>query len=249
MDLIELKRLLGKWSERVEITYTSETGSTSDDLKAAALRGAADFSVRIADRQTKGRGREGKTFESPSGLYMSLLLPYSPETVPFLTHLTAIAVARAVRDLTGEDARIKWVNDVYVRGKKICGILTECIAAGDQRRVIVGIGVNANTPPEDFPAELRAIAGAISADRTALAARILSELFGELDDFSEDRVKRDYRELCFLLGERVSVIKKEGGRDATVLDLDDNLGLIVRYDDGSLETLIAGEVSLKRKTL
>ena len=244
MDSLDLDQLLSSLSRPLNGSYAMETLSTSDDLKAAASTGAPDFTLRIAERQSKGRGREGKSFHSPNGLYLSLLLPYSPRIAPLLTHLAAVAVAKAIRETAKEDARIKWVNDVYVKGKKVCGILTESVVTAAGRRVILGIGVNANTPLSDFPDDLKEIAAPISADKQLLAARILSEFFSRFDDFSPERVKEDYRDLCFLIGEKVSVVKKEGGKAAVVLGLSDDLGLDVLYEDGSRETLISGEVSL-----
>lgn len=245
MNHIDVDRILSLLDRPISLSHAEVTGSTSDDLKAAALQGAADYSVRIADRQTKGRGREGKTFHSPDGLYLSLLLPYSPQIAPLLTHLAAVAVAVAIRETAKEDARIKWVNDVYARGKKVCGILTESIVAAGRRRVIVGIGVNANTPLSDFPDDLKEIAASISANKEVLAARILSEFFSRFDDFSPERIKEEYKELCFLVGEKVIVHKKEGGKAAVVLGLSDDLGLDVLYEEGTRETLISGEVSLR----
>lgn len=221
------------------------TGSTNDDLKVALLRGAKDGTVLFANRQTRGRGREGKNFLSPSGLYMSVILPLRADSAPYLTHVAAIAATIAIRDVTGEDARIKWVNDVYVRGKKVCGILCESVALPEGRRVIAGIGVNVDTPKESFSPELKEIAGTVSCDRTALAAAILKNLFDRIDDFSEISVKKEYRDLSLILGEEVDVIKGNRIKNALALDLTENLGLRVRYEDGSIEDLISGEVSLK----
>ena len=227
----------------LHLSAVQETASTSDDLKAVA-ESAPDCSVRIASRQTGGRGREGRSFWSPDGLYMSILLPYQGDALPYLTHLAAIAVAHAIRSETTQPAVIKWVNDVFVEGRKVCGILTESIAALGKRRIVLGIGVNANTPTDDIPAALREIVGTIRCDKSALAASILKELLSRLDRFSLEATRREYRELCFLVGEKVLVQKGADAKPATVLALDDALGLSVLYDDGSRETLISGEVHL-----
>ena len=227
----------------IVLSLTEETASTNDDLKVAAKEGAKDYTVRIADRQLAGKGRKGRSFFSEGGLYMSVLLPaYGDLTL--LTPTVAVAVAAAIRDLTEEDARVKWVNDVYVRGKKVCGILAESVVADNHRRVIVGIGVNLNTKEGDFPSEIRSIAGSIIADRSALAARILDKLFRLLQE-DPKHICEEYKKLCFLIGQKVTVQKENGCRVATVLGLTDRLALSVLYDDGQTEDLIAGEVTLR----
>lgn len=245
MKPLDVNSILSSLDRPLTISYREETGSTNDDLKKAALLGAPDFTAEIAGRQKNGRGREGRRFFSESGLYMSLLLPARPETTPYLTHLAAVAVALAVRELTGEDARVKWVNDVYLKGKKICGILTENIAVKERRRLVLGIGVNLAAPNASFPEEIREIAGAIACEREQLAAAILRAFFHRFDRFSADRLREEYCALSFPVGTRVTVIKEKGDREATLLGLTDSLGLLVLYEDGSREELISGEVHLK----
>ena len=228
----------------VALSHVEETGSTNDDLKAAARLGAPDYTLFVADRQRAGKGRVGRSFYSENGLYMSILLPTREKTLPYVTPVAAVAVARAIREVTGKDASIKWVNDVYVEGKKVCGILAERVVTEGGDRLVVGVGVNLDTPEDAFPEEIRGIAGSIHADRSILAARILSHLFTLLDQDDLDAVRRSYRELCFLVGEEVTVIKESGCRKATAVGLTDTLALSVRYDDGEEEDLIAGEVRL-----
>lgn len=245
MKAFDLDSLLASLDRPLTISYLEETGSTNDDLKRAALSGAPDYTGEIAGRQLGGRGREGRTFFSEGGLYMSLLLPARPDVIPFVTHLAAVAVALAVRELTGETAKIKWVNDVFVKGKKVCGILTENISVGESRRLVLGIGVNLNTPTADFPAELRQIAGAVSCDATSLASLILRRFFDRFDAFSAEQLEEEYRALSFPRGTKITVIKEKGSREATVLGLTDALALEVLYEDGTQESLISGEVRLK----
>ena len=175
---------------------------------------------------------------------MSILLPTQGAAYPYLTHLAAIAVARAVQNVTGLSARVKWVNDVFIDGKKITGILAENILGGSTRRVVLGIGVNANTPRDAFPPDLSEIAGTICCDATTLASEILKELLTRLYRFSLEDTQREYRELCFLIGKKVLVRKENDDREATVLGLTDDLGLTVRYEEGVTEDLISGEVHL-----
>lgn len=176
---------------------------------------------------------------------MSILLPDQEVTSRFITHIAALAVARAIEETAGETARIKWVNDVYVKGRKVCGILAESMIAMDYRRFVIGIGVNLDTPEDAFPEEIRAIAGSIHADRSTLAARILHHLFTILDNDDLDAIRREYRERCFLVGKEVDVIKEKSCRKATVTGLTDALALSVRYENGDREDLAFGEVSLR----
>lgn len=236
----DIQALIGT---RIDLTVVEETGSTNDDLKEAARAGAADYTVLIAKRQIGGRGREGRRFFSDGGLYLSVLLPWRERSAPFATQMAAVAVARAIERTAKVAPMVKWVNDVYVGGKKVCGILAESVVTGESRRLVVGIGVNVDTP--DFPEEIKNIAGSLSCDKNALAAQIITELFSVFQNFSAEEVRRDYRALCFQAGTRLTVVKGEILRDATARGLDDALGLIVEYDDGTRETLICGEVRVK----
>ncbi len=228
----------------LHLLHKGETTSTNDDLKAAARDLAPDFTLLIADKQTAGKGRLGRSFFSEGGLYMSVLLPYREETFRLLTHAAAVAVAEAITELTGTQALIKWVNDVYVDGKKVCGILSESVDVG-ARRPIVGIGVNLNTPQQGFPAEIAGIAACVNADRSMLARSILSRLLPLYLDGEKQDIQKRYRALSLLNGKSVLVQKQNDCRPATVLDLTDDLALSVLYEDGSREDLIAADVSLR----
>ena len=229
----------------VTFSHVEETASTSDDLKAVAREGAADYTLRVADRQLAGRGRVGRSFYSENGLYMSVLLPAKEETFPYVTPIAAVAVARAIRELTGEPALIKWVNDVFVNGKKVCGILTESVETSGRRRLVVGIGINIDTPQEEFPEDIRETAGSIHADRSALAARILTHLFSLLDEGDLDAIRSEYRALSFLIGREITVQKENGCLKATAIGLTNDLALSVRYEDGNTEDLRTGEVGVR----
>lgn len=237
-----IKALLDR---EVDITVVAETGSTNDDLKAAAKAGATVPLVLIAERQLGGRGREGRRFFSEHGLYMSILLPWQDDLAPFLTHVAAVAVARAIRALVKVTPMVKWVNDVYVAGRKVCGILTESVVTPFGRRIVLGIGVNVDAPESSFPEQLRSIAGSVSCDKSALAAAILKELFSLCERFSLAALREEYSALSFPAGTRLTVITGEKERTATARGLSNALGLIVEYDDGSFETLISGEVRIK----
>ena len=229
----------------VTLTHVAETASTNDDLKIAAREGAPDYTLLIADRQVAGRGRVGRSFYSENGLYMSILLPIRENILTYVTPIAALAVARAIRELTGDTTMIKWVNDVYVGSRKVSGILTESVVVDGIRRLVLGIGVNLDTPQEDFPEEIRSIAGSIHAGRSALASRILDHLFTLLDEGDLDAIRREYRALSFLTDKQVTVQKESGCLKATVLGITDTLALSVRYENGIREDLIAGEVGIR----
>jgi len=245
MKAIDRKRILSSLDAPLHLHTKRKTGSTNDDLKAAARKGAPDFSLLIADRQTAGRGREGNHFFSESGLFMSLLLPCSEIASPFVTHVAAIAVAKAITELTKEKAEVKWVNDVFVKGRKVSGILTENISCETGRRIVVGIGVNLGAPKKGFPAEIADSAGYLVADRTELAILILKGLIERIASFDKSAVQKEYETLSFLTGKRVAVVKAGEIKEALVRGLSDDLGLEVTYDDGAQEVLISGEIRLK----
>ena len=236
---------LKKLPHPVFCIHVEETSSTNENLKVLARRGSADYTLILADSQSAGKGRLGRSFYSEGGLYMSILLPYDDGTCFFLTHIAALAVARAIEETAGETARIKWVNDVYVKGRKVSGILAESIVSPRGRHIVLGIGVNLDTPEDAFPEEIRAIAGSIKADRSHLAVRILHHLFTLLDAGDLGAIRREYRERCFLVGKEVDVIKEKSCRKATVIGLTDNLALSVRYESGEREDVAFGEVSLR----
>jgi BirA family biotin operon repressor/biotin-[acetyl-CoA-carboxylase] ligase len=229
--------------------------STNNILKRLAAEGAPHGYMLIAQEQTAGRGRLGRSFFSPqSGIYMSLLLrPHTPpqETL-FFTTTSAVAICRAIEKITSHRAQIKWVNDVYIGTRKVCGILTEAAVAGGMTDwVVVGIGVNITAPRGGFPAEIADRAGALFEDGECpegfinlLGAAMADELCRA---FSEDRVRiaADYRARSMVVGREVTAI--DGGRErrCTVLDVNDDASLAVRFEDGTEGLLYSGEVSVK----
>lgn len=249
------------------ITVEDELPSTNTAMKALALDGKEAFSVLLARRQTAGRGRLGRSFFSPdTGLYMSVL--FRPSALPIgealsLTTMAAVAVSEALGDFCADaDIRIKWVNDLYLGDKKICGILTEAatdLETGCLSYAVLGIGINLLPPLNDFPLEIRDVAGALCArkegqtvDGNRIAALILDRLYAYYSLLSYKNgmamLREKYRKRSLLDGRRVLVCKKAslGGEEvpATALFVDENMGLRVRYDDGNEETLTSGEVQM-----
>ena len=231
------------------------TDSTNNALKLLAAGGAPEGTTLIAERQTAGRGRLDRRFDSPagSGVYLSVLLRPAcpPAELMTLTAQAAAAVRRAVGEVCGVLPGIKWVNDLQLNEKKICGILTELSfgAGGLVSSAVVGIGVNCNRAAEDFPAELQGIAGSILSetgrrvDRNRLAAAMLRELSSlpRLD------WREEYRGACVNLGRRVRILSP-GAADCpegVAEDVGPDAELLVRTDGGQLIAVAAGEISLR----
>ncbi len=244
-----------KGSLNIEVKKT--VTSTNALLKEKAAAGAPEGTVLIALSQTAGRGRFTRKFFSPSdsGIYMSILLRprISAENAALITTAAAVAVAEAAEKLSGGKTAIKWVNDVLIDGKKICGILTEAslnVESGELDYAVLGIGLNVYEPENGFPDEIKNIAGAIlkergSGNKSRLAAAVLESFFKYYKDISERRYLKAYRERCIVLGKQISVMSQDGSRSAYALDIDENCRLRVKYPDGKEELLSSGEVSIK----
>lgn len=227
------------------IIHLPETDSTNTYLKNLADTGE-DICV-IADRQTGGRGRLGRTFESPEGgLYMSFTCHVEDFSADTVTARAAVAVSRAVERLTGLQTGIKWVNDIYVNGRKLCGILAECVwNGGAPALVIIGVGVNLYG---ELPQHLSDIATTVSneggtvPDREELATAIFEE-FAAADDF-----RAEYKRRQILLGRAVTAYRGDDSFDAVAEDLDDGCAMILRLPDGTRTVLSSGEVSIRGKS-
>ena len=255
-----LIRLLGEdfpWLQHIHCMDTVD--STNLLAKRMAAEGAPHGTVLLATHQTAGRGRLGRSFHSPQGqgIYLSLLLrPDCPASQ--LMHLTcaaAVAMCDALADACGQRPGIKWTNDLVFGKRKLGGILTELGWTGDGRLdyAVVGIGINCTQQPEDFPPELRQMAGSASmlagktVEAPVLAAamiRALREM--ELDLFrGKASLMQRYRADCITLGQDISLVSADQVRHGHALDVDENGGLLVAFSDGSVETVAAGEVSVR----
>lgn len=221
----------------------NSTDSTNSYLKKLAENGAPDRTAVIADMQTKGRGRMSRPFFSPSGsgLYMSILLR-SPVPETNVTTAAAVAVCRVLESNFSVKTGIKWVNDVFIGGKKVCGILTEGVTTADGFYAVVGIGINVFEPSEGFPEELSGIAGYVSAQKPdtdkihALAQEVYDAFF---DVYSSGSWLEEYRKRCFVTGKKITW-KSLGG---TVVGIDDDYSLIVSTDEGLIK-ISSGEIGL-----
>ncbi len=234
-----------------------ETDSTNNALKR--MCDAAHGTVILTGKQTGGRGRLGRVFVSPpGGVYLSVLLRpnASAEELLHLTPMAAVAVRRAIFDCCGIYADIKWTNDLVYRGKKLCGILTELTTeagSGALQSVIVGIGVNCNTALDELPKEVRVMATSLqeivgrSIDPNELAAAMIVRL-QEMDAAlltQKEEWMREYQAVCITVGKEVQIIRGTERTDAFAEGIDQNGGLIVRYQTGERAVISTGEVSVR----
>ena len=244
---------------RIRPQVYASIGSTNTALKAMAAEGAAEGLALVAGEQTAGRGRMGRSFYSPadSGVYFSLLLrPELPaERVTGITACAAVAAAETIEELSGLRTQIKWVNDVFLGGRKVCGILSEgsldC-ESGMMNYVVVGVGINTRPPAADFPEELRGVAGAVFGDervpelRCRMAAGVLDRLMDYCARPEDPALFEAYRSRSLVLGREVTLLSP--GKEpvpAQVLDLERDFALRVRLSDGSEKRISSGEVSLR----
>lgn len=245
-------------AEQLTLLVQPEVTSTNTLLRQQANQGAPEGTVLLVGGQSDGRGRYGRSFYSPedTGLYLSLLLRpknWTPQDAVKLTTMAAVALCEAIRSMGVEDVGIKWVNDLFVRGKKACGILTEAsfgMESGLLEYAVLGVGVNVYPPNAGFPAELEPIAGAVfdhaGADRkNRLAAEFLNRMMEcYAEENSDDYIDR-YRAYSLALGKTVQVLSQEGEREAKVLGIDDRCRLLVRYPDGREDCLSYGEIRIR----
>lgn len=243
-----------------KIIVKNQVSSTNTLLKEMAKSGEPHGTVLIAESQTEGKGRLERRFESPekTGLYMSLLLRpnIKAEEALFITTFAAVAVANAIEKLCDHkvQAKIKWVNDIFINDLKVCGILTESAIDFKTRNLeyaVLGIGVNISTS-DVLSDKLSGIAGGIFENtkedlRTTLAVLILKELYEILDFSKKNEILTQYRNRSYLDGKTVDVITPTYVYPAKVLGIDENAGLIVQTENGEKKVLSTGEVSCKIK--
>ncbi len=237
------------------VCEVEECGSTNTLLKERAGTLPEGF-VLIARRQSAGRGRLGRRFFSPdaTGLYLSILLrpALSPADAALLTPAAAVAAARAVDGCFGVETKIKWVNDLYLRGKKICGILAESSYGGGSSPAytVLGAGFNIAPPEGGFPADIAEVAGAIAekaapGDRERLAGAFLRELYGLYTALPATPFYEEYRARDLVCGRDVTVLSPDGSTPAHAEEILPDFSLAVRLPDGTRRALAAGEVSLR----
>lgn len=231
------------------VLYYDVIDSTNLEAKRLIKSGAKLQLIITADTQTAGKGRMGRQFYSPdkTGLYMSFV--YEPETdfqdSVTVTSAAAVAVVRAIRELTDLNPKIKWVNDIYVYDKKVAGILTEAVT-GERTSIIVGIGVNITT--NEFPDEIKDTATSLkqSVDKNVLLECIVKHLVELINGLPQRTFLAEYKEKSMVIGKEVYFIKNGVKKEGMAVDINQDGGLIVQTPDGC-ETLNTGEITLRVK--
>ncbi|HAG68542.1 MAG TPA: biotin--[acetyl-CoA-carboxylase] ligase [Lachnospiraceae bacterium] len=274
-DPLDTRALSGELSaERMKSVYCYDCiNSTNLKLNELSEEGAGNGTVVIANEQSGGRGRRGRSFLSPrdKGIYLSWLLKRRepPERLMEITAWSAVSVVRAIEAVSGTEPRIKWVNDIVLNKKKICGILAEMFpgsSTGSLNSIIIGIGINVNEEASFFDGELSEIASSIYAEsgrltrRAALAAALIRELDDMSRDFPDNKEKYlgIYRERSIIAGKSIYVSTAgamepanritegmENCRRAQALGINDDFSLKLKYEDGTVEDVNSGEISIR----
>ena len=243
------------------ILWLEETHSTNEDAKRHAKAGVPALFTVAAGSQVSGRGRMGRSFYSPSGLgvYLSRVLRPSASAADaqLLTAAAGVAVCEAVFNACGLEPGLKWPNDVLLQGRKLCGILAESAVSGNggMEYAVVGVGVNLNHEPGDFPPDLRDAAISLKmASCKTFDVRAFADLLQQsmIFQFQSDRFIREkqqlltrYRELLCMLGKPVMLSEAGSMREAVALDVDEEANLLVRESHGGVTRVGAGEISLR----
>jgi len=231
--------------------------STNETAKTPEYSKAKHGTIIIADTQTAGKGRMGRTFLSPPncGLYITFIL--HPDKINFtvptlITAFAAVAVCEAIEKLTDKKPHIKWVNDIYLDTKKICGILTESVNTVDNtKHIILGIGINITPPPGDFPPELQSIAGTVFARNEAaitkshLTGELINNILFPVNQYDENETLTKYKQRMPLLGKMIGYTQNNTTQEATATDIDSFGRLVVTKSDGTIDHLSSGEISIK----
>ena len=256
LSLVEIGRWLKPGPIGAEIELHDEIESTNIRAKELALQGAPHGTAVLARQQSGGRGRFGRSFFSPkgSGVYISFVLrpEMQAERAVMVTSMSAVAVARAMERVADVKASIKWVNDVYLGGKKACGILCEAgmdFESGQLQYVVAGIGVNVG--PMDFPEELGQVATSISNEcgRSVARSRFCAELINEMNalypQLESGAFMEESRARSNVIGRDIYVLRGRERYPATAVDIDDSGSLVIRTPEGKLESLRSGEISVR----
>lgn len=250
-------RIRTKWCGR-RVQYYEQTGSTNIQAKRLAEEGAAGGTLVVADMQTDGRGRRGRGWISPAGtnVYYTLLLrpQFQPDKASMLTLVMALAVARAVEDVTGVSTHIKWPNDVVMNGRKMVGILTEMSAESDYiHHIVIGVGINVGE--QQFPEELadRVTSVDREAGRKIPRAELIQKCMEYFETYYESFAEcgsmsglmGEYHDYLINRGRSVRVLDPRGEYGGMAEGINENGELLVRLEDGSIRAVYAGEVSVR----
>jgi BirA family biotin operon repressor/biotin-[acetyl-CoA-carboxylase] ligase len=243
---------------RERIDHFPVIDSTNVHARMIADRGAPEGTVVVAEAQLKGKGRRGRSWFSPAGkgIYVSVILRprVPPSEAPQLVLMAAVAAAEALLAQAALPVSVKWPNDILVGGKKIAGILTEMRLAGDRiDHVVIGMGVNVNTPAESLPPEIAAIATSLCAftgrtfPRAGLLRTYLEKLEGWYALFRGRRfepIRERWLEIAQIIGKQVKIAGVDRAYEGEVVDIDPTGFLILKSPDGGIERILAGDVSM-----
>ncbi|MEI0530304.1 biotin--[acetyl-CoA-carboxylase] ligase [Brachyspira pilosicoli] len=256
-----IKNNMPKYSDKFSFTIYKSVESTNIIARDMAISGAESGTVVLAEEQTNGYGRNGKSFFSPygTGIYMSIILNLKKDkklfNSSFITTAAAMAVSKSIEEVSNESTKIKWVNDVFINEKKVCGILTEGAFSFEDGKLdyaVIGIGINVNFPKKGFPKELNDIAASINDKdytknngdiRNILIAKILENLYEYY--FNNVNFYEEYKKRSFLIGKKVSINVDNEEYIVKVLDIDKTFALIIEFQNGKIDRLISGSVNYK----
>ncbi len=253
-----LSHLQTKWLGR-NICYEDSVPSTNNLAKDLANVGCENGLLVVAEEQAAGKGRLSRGWISPyaKGLWFSVVLkpPFLPQEASKFTLLAAVAVVKAINKIKGVDAAIKWPNDILLLGRKLVGILTEMNAEfGHINYVVIGTGINTNTTPDDYPDEVKPLAVCVAdaAKEPFTRVQLLCDILKNMEDLYElavekgfDAVLDEWRQYSCTLGQDVKVIAPDMTYFGKAVDIDNEGLLIVRKEDGTLEKVVAGDVSIR----
>lgn len=255
--LSEIQKHLSCHPWQNNIHYLDTIDSTNTYAKGLAASGAPEGTVIIANHQTGGRGRLGRSFSSPAGMgiYLSVILRPDcfPEELMHLTCAAGVAASNAVVAVTDHTPGIKWTNDLVLGKRKLGGILTELSVDPYARKVewaVIGIGINCCQQAENFPPEIRDIATSLHlspADRPRLAAALIHTLFTMNSSLFAQKaeIMEQFRARCVTVGQEISILRGDEVGHAKAIGVDNDGGLLVQYADGSTGTITSGEVSIR----
>lgn len=260
LDMIssqEISNLLNdELKDRIKLQILDKATSTNTLVKEAATENEEGF-VIIAGEQTAGRGRMGRSFFSPgdAGVYMSLLLKpeIKAEDAVQITTAAAVSVCTALEKIGVNNSKIKWVNDIYIDDKKVCGILTESSFNSKIQKLdfaVLGVGINMYESEEGFPEEIKDIAGAVFSQRkegtrNKFIAEFLNAFFDYYKNLLSKKHLKEYKEKNLVLGQEINIIQGESVRRGKAIDIDESCNLVVELPDGTTEKLYSGEISIR----
>lgn len=257
-DLLSAEGISGYLSEDYKdlaIFSYKEVDSTNNEAKRLIASGVISTALIVAETQTTGRGRQGRTFYSPeqTGIYMTLVIHPKIDIFDAVSITTAasVAVVRAIKTLTSARPQIKWVNDIYLNNKKLCGILTEAVTdfeSGMTQSIAIGIGINISTA--DFPADIAEVAVSLTPEgitRNRLVAEITKELLNFTGNLNDKSYMEEYRKYSLVLGKNITYYKNGAVYSAKATAIDDAGGLVVINSNGETEVLRFGEISVQLK--